>query len=410
MSEARARLERLLGGPELAPLRERLRQRYELGRQNDAFTVTEVSVPERRALEGLLARRMRDARSIRLSIAELDAALARAGLAASLRDALAELDGPIHERAAERAERAARWEAVFASCTRAELRALAETSAGRALAKRLAANDPDRGRRLLACVARVLSRLPVAQASSPATQQAVPLSHFAAATLGDAHALDDGKPLATLVLAALRQGEAERAREVWARHGVLVGELAAPALALNLEAEPDTPAGELVEAARARGEPLHLSLRALLRAPPRWTVRDRTVCVCENPAVIAMAADRLGPRCAPLVCTDGMPSAAQRTLLSQLSAAGARLRYHGDFDWPGIAIGNYVMREFGAEPWRFRASDFQRDALQGGRQLGDAFVNADWDADLAPAMGACGYALEEEAVIETLLEDLATSS
>jgi hypothetical protein len=34
-----------------------------------------------------------------------------------------------------------------------------------------------------------------------------------------------------------------------------------------------------------------------------------------------------------------MPSAAQQTLLAQLAAAGARLRYHGDFDWAGLVIG-----------------------------------------------------------------------
>jgi len=38
-----------------------------------------------------------------------------------------------------------------------------------------------------------------------------------------------------------------------------------------------------------------------------------------------------------------MLAAAQRTLLMQLRRAGATLRYHGDFDWPGIAIGNVVM-------------------------------------------------------------------
>ena len=101
------------------------------------------------------------------------------------------------------------------------------------------------------------------------------------------------------------------------------------------------------------GEPVHLSLRSLLRRPPTWHVAQRDVFVCENPNIVAIAADRLGAACAPLACTDGMPSAAQQTLLAQLAAAGARLRYHGDFDWPGLVIGNFVMREFGAEPWRF---------------------------------------------------------
>jgi uncharacterized protein (TIGR02679 family) len=165
----------------------------------------------------------------------------------------------------------------------------------------------------------------------------------------------------------------------------------------------------LVENARRLGDPVHLSLRALLRTSPQWAVESRAVFVCENPAVVAMAADRLGSRAAPLVCTDGMPSAAQRTLLSQLSAAGARLRYHGDFDWPGIGIGNFVMRSFRAEPWRFDSAHYSSTVLRTGRRLSELPVNADWDADLSRSMQEFGYALEEEAVIDLLLEDLAAS-
>lgn len=95
--------------------------------------------------------------------------------------------------------------------------------------------------------------------------------------------------------------------------------------------------------------------------------------VCENASVVSLAADRLGARCAPLVCTDGMPAAAQRAVLAQRSAAGARLRYHGDFDWPGVAIGNFVMRSFGAQPWRFDAGDY---AATRGRRLDGAPVMA----------------------------------
>ena len=400
MSDARARLERLLGGAALAPLRKRLRQRYELGRRNDTFTVTDVSSAERRALEGLLARPTRDARSIRLSIAELDEALARAGLADSLRDALGALDGPVHDRAAEHAARGARWASAFAACSSPRLAGLVSSNAGRGLVKRLSASDPNRGRMLLESAAQVIERLP---------QHGVPLSHLAAEALADAHALDEGRPVSTLVLAALREGEAERPREVWARCGVLVGELVCPALILNLAANRDTPGGVLADEARTLGEPAHLSLRMLLRTPPRWTLRERVVYVCENPAVVAMAADRLGARSGPLVCTEGMPSAAPRTLRAQLSAAGARLRYHGDFDWPGRAIGNFVMRSFGAQPWRFDSAHYSTQAMHTGRRLGDPAVMADWDADLSRSMRERGYALEEEAVIDVLLEDLAAS-
>ena len=79
MSDARDRLERLLGGAALAGLRARLRRRYELDRTQDAFILSRLSPDERRALEGLLGRRARSAGSMQLSLADLDQALARAG-------------------------------------------------------------------------------------------------------------------------------------------------------------------------------------------------------------------------------------------------------------------------------------------------------------------------------------------
>jgi hypothetical protein len=45
---------------------------------------------------------------------------------------------------------------------------------------------------------------------------------------------------------------------------------------------------------------------------------------------MAIAADRLGRRCAPLVCAGGIPAAAQRTLLARLVECGAELAYHDD--------------------------------------------------------------------------------
>lgn len=87
----------------------------------------------------------------------------------------------------------------------------------------------------------------------------MPRSQLAAETLGDAHALDAGRPVASLVLSAWRlrertkaaldddatgqsnDGNEERLREVWSRAGVLINELARPALFLNLPVEPDAP-------------------------------------------------------------------------------------------------------------------------------------------------------------------------
>jgi len=151
------------------------------------------------------------------------------------------------------------------------------------------------------------------------------------------------------------------------------------------------------------------SLRQLLRKAPRWPTQGLEVFVCENPNLVAIAADALGEACAPLVCTDGMPAAAQRALLSQLAAAGARLRYHGDFDWPGIAIANLMQREFGATAWRMSALDYEA-ALETHAEvaapLAGAPVAPQWCEALGAAMRRLGKALAEETVATTLLQDL----
>jgi uncharacterized protein (TIGR02679 family) len=191
--------------------------------------------------------------------------------------------------------------------------------------------------------------------------------------------------------------------------GITVNELAAPALCLNLSAVGNTPAANLTRAAAAFGEPLHLTLRTLLRDPPEWNMSDRLVFVCENLSIVAIAADRLGAKCAPLVCTNGMPGAAQQTLLRQIVARGARLFYHGDFDWPGIRIGNFVMRELHASAWRFSTADYEAACLGFGGSLNESGrVEALWDGRLAAAMSKHGTSVHEEAVAELLLTDLAT--
>ena len=412
------RLQRLLGGDALGHLRKRLRGFFERADPISApaeLRIVDLSAQEHLALAALTGRAPRIAKSMRIDIAALDAALRGAGIAASLRDALERLDGPIVRRAAVRAAAQTRWQAVAAGCRHGGLARWLQNAAGLGLLKRLASQDADAAQRLCDRAQAVLQRLPAG---------GVPRSELAALALGDAHALDAGQPTATLVLAALRQAEAlaatdtpadelpsdaagelpeEPARDIWARAGVLVNELARPALFLNLPHRGDATAWA------ATGEPAYASLRRLLRAPPAWAVAGREVFVCENPNLLAIAADRLAARCAPLVCTEGMPAAAQRCLLAQLAAAGARLHYHGDFDWPGLHIANQVMRAHAARPWRFGALDYQaavgRSAHAQHRLTGTP-VAAAWDAALAPAMQAHGLAIAEEALAASLLQDL----
>lgn len=408
MTPDHERLLRVLGTPQLASLRQRLRLRFERGATNDEFTLTRLSAVERQTLAGILGRTVSSSESMRLSQRELDALLLRARLAPDLRSALEAIDGPIENRRALRLQREQAWNALIGAESDPRLRGLLTNPASLGLLRRFSGDDASRAQVLIENARRVLARLPA---------QGTVLAQLAAESLGDAHALDAGSPVATIVLRAAEfdaspgQRSAEdlvetRARELWARLGISVYELAAPVLCLNLRARPDTSLSQLVMQAAAAGEPLHLSLRALLRHRPVWRLQDERVFVCENPSVIAIAADRLGVACAPMVCIEGMPAAAQRTLLGQLAQDGARLCYHGDFDWPGLRIGNFVMREFGAAAWRFAAQDYRVANPVSGRHLGAAPVVADWDTSLGTLMQETGFAVDEEAVVDSLLADL----
>ncbi|MBV6415838.1 MAG: hypothetical protein CMLOHMNK_00360 [Steroidobacteraceae bacterium] len=270
---------------------------------------------------------------------------------------------------------------------------------------RLAGSDPQRAAQLLESVDRVIGRLPA---------RGQPLAQLAAAELEDAHALDAGQAVATLVLRAfgLEQSAVDgvRARDQWARLGITVNELAAPVLCLNLPATGNAVAAKMARTAACAGDPVHLTLRMLLRDPPAWDVSGRRVYVCENPSMLSIAADQLGADCAPLICTNGMPAAAQQTLLRQLIICGANLAYHGDFDWAGIRIGNFVMRELQASAWRFSAQDYVV-ACAGftGTLPGDGRVDALWDVQLSEAMCIQRKSIHEEAVWEVLAGDLARS-
>lgn len=319
------RLQRLLGGPELIALRRRLRARFEKGTSLEEFTLVGLAAPERRALAGLLGRPGGGTTgSMRLRLSEIDAALLHAGVAGTLREALEALDGPIHDLKAARLAREEAWTVLLESVQHPRLKALIDDPAGGSLLKRFAGSDPQLAAQLLESVGRVITRLP---------ERGRPLAHLAAAELGDAHALDSGRPVATLVLRAfgLEQTavDGERARDQWARLGITASELAAPVLCLNLPATGNAAAANIARAGAASGEPVHITLRMLLRDPPAWEVSGRRVYVCENPSILSMAADRLGTDCAPLICTNGMPAAAQQTLLRQLVACGANLVYHG---------------------------------------------------------------------------------
>jgi uncharacterized protein (TIGR02679 family) len=273
------------------------------------------------------------------------------------------------------------------------------------LLKRLAAGDPVRGSELLAEIAVVVAALPV---------RAEPLAGFAARLFGDAHALDAGTVRATLaVRAAARlagvpfEDNAEGRRSAWASVGIYLDELSTPALILNLPANSDSALARLLRTASLAGEPLHLSLRWLMRDPldHDQALAHRTVFVCENPTIVALAARQLGCQCAPLVCVNGQPATPVKILLRQLVTAGARLRYHGDLDGKGIEIANTITAGYGAEPWRMGVDDYL--AAPKGKALKRPPLATPWCPALADAMRTERRVVHEEAVADLLLADLA---
>jgi uncharacterized protein (TIGR02679 family) len=386
------RLAATLGGPDLAWLRDRVRRRLAAGRAvTGVLALHDPSEAQIAAASRLLGRRYRPVATLRIAVAEADRALAQAGVAASLAEAVIALDGPVEDERARRERLAAAWSAVEAQVAAIGPPSFADRVQASGLLKRLAGGDPSVGAVLVADLAAVLAALPARQ---------VTRSRFAADVLRDAHALDDGRPLATLVRSAIRERVgppalpgAEGRVETWAAVGVLVGDLTSTVLVAGFGGGPQVWTLRQV----ARGE-VDLSAAA-----------GRPVFAAENPAVLAEAVDALGTACPPLVCGSGKPTVAVVALLRALAPIAAGVRYHGDFDADGVGIANRLIARVGVRPWRFGTADYE-SAVQrgvGGRRLRAAPPAASWDAGLAPAMTAHGVVVEEEAVLDDLLADLA---
>ena len=243
------------------------------------------------------------------------------------------------------------------------------------------------------------------------------LAELAATITGDPRALGHGTPLATLVLRALafrigaeRPKTTEERRDLWDRTGVIVDDLASRVLVLNLPAA-GAGLGEWLTSAAAHGTPFYVTLHQLVTLPAELPA-GLVVHVCENSSVLRRAAAEIGPAARPLVCTEGRPSTAFHRLAGAIAAAGGQLLYHGDFDWPGVAIAGAVIARHGARPWRFTAADYGRAVAAGAGlvSLAGTAQPTPWDPALAEAMAARGRAVAEETVADRLMADLARTA
>lgn len=178
------------------------------------------------------------------------------------------------------------------------------------------------------------------------------LTVLAAEALGNPHALDRGSPVAAGVLRLLGYdvpATAEAWRATWDEIGVVCDPVSSRVLVLNLRLDGDAAACRLAGAAGA--EPLWLTWRSLGGASGSDAP---DVYVCENPSVLIAAADRLGVRCLPLVCTNGRPSAATRRLLTALADGGTALHVRADEDSAGRDIVSGLTAAIpGTHLWRY---------------------------------------------------------
>lgn len=392
----------LLDRPAYEPLWAAARRRLEangLTLAGSPLVLRNLAVSEADAIAGLLGvRRPAPGAPLRVSLSALDRTLTSSAVGRGLLDVLVALGGPVVDRRAGRAfseaQRSEQWTGLAshpAIAVDARLDGWLGHLRSTGLARRLAGNDEAPAVRSALDVLEVILR----------RDGGLRLPVLAAEVTGDAHGLDRARPIGTLAVHALSwlaerrfPEDAADWRHTWADAGVACDDLSCDVLVLNLRGWP--------------AEPLRLTLRqATAWTPPAGAAG--VVSVCENPAVVAAAADALGERSPAMVCLDGMPSTAALVILDGLAAAGWAVRYHGDFDWRGLAIAGVLARKVPvARPWRFGAADYRRTVLRGGctAVLTGRVTVSPWDTDLTGAMEEAGVAVFEEQVIDDLLEDL----
>ncbi|WP_433228913.1 TIGR02679 family protein [Actinomadura formosensis] len=404
------RLRRTLGDPELARLVAALARRIELGRPlTGRLILSRPSDAELRAIRALLGSGRAGVRggSVTVPLDKVAATLAEAAIAPDLRSAVQALVGPITPRTvAAAAEQTARDAAERTLATgrhagTAWYRAWAEALTTEGTLTRLIHRGDTA---LLGAAVSVLDLLP-----APGS----PLPVIAERATGDTKALS-GTPLAGLVLRALvhraqadqpRDAEAERA--LWESAGVIIDDLSSQVLVLGLAADGEGPLADWLTQAAARRTPFRITLHQLVTMPIE---RSATVVhVCENPSVLRAAVS--APIAMPLICTEGIASAACHRLLTSIAGTGTRIRWRGDFDWTGLRTTASAIDRYGAEPWRMSTVDYETALAAGDSEpLRGSPASSPWEPVLATRMRRTGRAVMEERLIPLLLTDLSEAA
>lgn len=400
-----------LRDPALAPVWAVVRRRLEATGLEAGGKVT-VSLDDVAAdlLGGLLGRRLR-AGQRQLPLADLDLALRRSPVASSLVDVVIELGGPLRNRPAEKRAASSRrqdaedsWAALLADTGLTGTPWVPRWTAGLRADGLLGPTSLDAYAVAVGAVALVL------RDPTPRT-----LGELAALVAGDAHALDAGRRAGGIALRGLaaERGEpppatADQRARLWGQAGVRTDDVSGTVLVLGWRPPGTSRWASMMRERADLGLVTHVTLRELRAAGGPSAAPGVRVHACENPQVGQAAADRGAP--GPLICLQGNPSAAGALLVERLLTDGAQVRYHGDFDWPGLAIAGRVLAR-GATPWRLTAEDYVASLPAGvGVPLTGPAVPTPWDPTLHAALREHGRAVHEEAVLQILLADLAGGS
>jgi uncharacterized protein (TIGR02679 family) len=391
------------------PLWEAAQRRLEHSGAGNRGRIRVETLPSegRQVLAALLGRTP----STTVSLATVEAALVELGVGSDLPDALAALGHPVSaEPAARRAARADQ-RAIRDAARRRVGDEWPESWAGDWIDSVIRAGvlrglDAAEAIALVDTVRRVLDELDGLDEISDGGM-VVSRVDLAARVAGSAHALDAGSRLeAATVRALARRAGDDGAVEVWERAGVHTDLVSAPALTWALPLRTGSGLGALAAAAIDAAVPLHLS-RLAMREHPVAVDPGTDVLVVENPRVVEAAAQRRYP--GGVVALNGNPSSAVRLLVDQLLASGAQLRYHGDFDAPGLAICARMQR-LGLQPWRMGAADY-RDAVAAAIADGVELPVEDrtvpptpWDPDLRRELRSHAVVVHEERLLDTILE------
>jgi uncharacterized protein (TIGR02679 family) len=417
-----------LAHPSLAPLWTQVRARLERNRLTPAGTVS-VTLDEdgRGRLRGLLGAGT-NVNVDRIRLDFLDTALRRSAAASGLTTVVAELTGPLVDRGAVRDASQERWQRVWARIDTvladiglanadwvpAFVSGLRRSGVLTRAGTEAAGQAVEQAGQVLA----TLSAEGALQAVDDGVEPRWELAALASQHTGDAHGLDDGRLAGALVLKAAAAAwgvpPAERPaqrRDLWARLGVTPDLVSGTVLVWSLR-PPGTDSWSAMMRARAElGLVTHLTLQELAVCDVSPAAAGDTIFACENPQVL-QAATRAG--CArTLLCFAGNPASAGWLLVRRILATGAVVRYHGDFDWPGISIAHRLY-DVGVQPWSMDADSYLAAVAalpeDGRLALSGSPVATPWDGALSAAMRRVGVAVHEEALLTQLLSDIAMAT